>query len=62
MEPGIENEITDALRDRGHTLKEAPLLGRVNAIYCPDGLSKGQESCAFISDRRGFGLALGNKF
>ena len=62
VEPDIESEIADALRERGHTLKEAPLLGRVNAIYCPDGLSKGQGSCEFISDRRGFGLALGEEF
>lgn len=62
VEPGIEKDVTDALAKRGHTLKEAPLLGRVNAIHCPRGLSKGEGNCVFINDRRGFGLALGEEF
>ena len=62
VEPGIESGIADALTARGHTLKEAPVLGRVNAIHCPRGLSNGEGSCVFINDRRGFGLALGEQF
>ena len=62
VEPGVDKSVVDSLRARDHTLKEAPLLGRVNAIYCPKGISNGQGNCQFISDRRSFGLALGEDF
>jgi hypothetical protein len=34
-------------------------MGRVQAIWCPAGLVRGQRSCVFSSDPRGHGLALG---
>jgi gamma-glutamyltranspeptidase/glutathione hydrolase len=37
-------------------------LGRVQAIWCPAGLKRGQKSCRFASDPRGQGLARGEVF
>ena len=63
VEPGIDASVSKSLRAREHILREVPLLqGRVNAIHCPNGIPNGQSSCQFISDRRSFGLALGNEY
>ena len=62
LEPGIDQSVVDSLRVRKHTVKEAPMLGRVNAIYCLKGISNGKGNCQFISDRRSFGLALGDEY
>lgn len=45
------------LTQRGYALTPVPSLGRVNAIYCPDGLVTRPQGCQFRADRRGFGLA-----
>lgn len=37
-------------------------LGSVQAIYCSAGLLSGPESCSFISDPRGHGMAAGEAF
>lgn len=62
VEPDIGEEVAESLSKRGHILKEAPSLGRVNAIYCSRGLSHEEGDCHFVNDRRGFGLALGEDF
>ncbi|MBI3453842.1 MAG: gamma-glutamyltransferase [Rhodospirillales bacterium] len=41
----------------GYTVTETPPLGRVNAVFCPDGLLSRSNTCQFFPDRRGFGLA-----
>lgn len=46
-----------ALARRGHSLREVPALGRVNALHCPDGLKDEPETCSVVTDPRGFGLA-----
>ena len=58
FEAGAAPDILDGLRDRGHLLREAPMLGRVNALYCPNGIrhADDQEDCAFANDPRGWGL------
>ncbi|MFQ5786037.1 MAG: gamma-glutamyltransferase [Alphaproteobacteria bacterium] len=56
-EPGESAERLEGLRQRGHRLAEVPELGRVNAIYCSEGLQAKPESCHFMNDRRGYGLA-----
>ena len=56
-EPHEETPRLDGLARRGYTVAEVPELGRVNAAYCPDGFKRAARSCAFITDRRGFGLA-----
>ncbi|MBC6440382.1 MAG: gamma-glutamyltransferase [Rhodospirillales bacterium] len=59
----VESTVGDAalneLVSRGHEVQVMPELGRVNAIYCPEGLRNGSESCAVTTDPRAFGLAAG---
>lgn len=40
----------------GRQLAELPNLGRVNALYCYDGLRRNPTTCRFVADGRGFGL------
>lgn len=47
----------DGLRALGHDLQTRPKIGRVNGFYCPRGLPRVQ-TCQFVSDPRGFGLAI----
>jgi len=56
-EPAIEAGSTEDLRAKGHRLSEAPVIGAVNAMYCPDGLKGENRSCEIASDPRGFGLS-----
>ncbi len=35
-------------------------LGRINAVYCADGLPNDPQSCRFGSDPRGYGMSVGN--
>lgn len=58
-EPGVEESILQALIGRGHRVAATPVLGRVNALWCPGGLRKGSHTCAIRADIRGFGLAAG---
>ena len=36
-----------------------PVIARLNAFWCPDGLLDGASGCEFRPDRRGFGLSAG---
>lgn len=56
-ESGESPASLDGLRRRGHLVAQAPGIGRVNAIYCADGLDEGPAGCAVSADRRGHGLA-----
>ena len=56
-EPGEPAESIDRLRRRGHKLAQAPALGRVNAIYCREGIQENPAGCSVNVDPRGFGLA-----
>ena len=56
-EPGLGTGLPTALQARGHRTQQAPVLGRVNAFHCPQGLLR-QTSCSFVADPRGHGLAL----
>lgn len=62
VEKGLDGAILADLRRRGHTLRVAASLGRVNAILCPGRLGAGDPKCEYRSDRRGFGLAVGGRF
>jgi gamma-glutamyltranspeptidase / glutathione hydrolase len=62
VEPEITSPVVSSLRRRGHTLRAAQNLGRVNAIYCPGGLDANNAVCEYKSDQRGFGLAAGGQF
>jgi gamma-glutamyltranspeptidase/glutathione hydrolase len=55
-EEGVSEAVLEDLRARGHLLRAAPGLGRVNALYCPESFKRGFGKCAFASDPRGWGL------
>src|SRR5262249_48546305 len=54
-EPGVPPAAIQRLAE-GRQLSELPVLGRVNAFYCFDGLRRNPTSCKFVVDPRGFGL------
>lgn len=58
-EPGLPEAVRDGLAERGHDLTEPYELGRVNAIHCAEGLRNRPDTCAAVTDRRGYGLAVG---
>jgi gamma-glutamyltranspeptidase/glutathione hydrolase len=58
VEAGVQPR-PPGLLERGYKIVPVPVLGRVNAVYCSDGVKDDPQSCAFRADRRGFGLAAG---
>ena len=52
-------DVSGAVLYRNTPLKEAitASAGRINAIYCPDGIQRNRSLCRFLADPRGFGLA-----
>lgn len=59
VEESIPQSTLDSLIVRGYELRSFPELGRVNAIYCSGGVRSRPETCSFVNDPRGFGLAVG---
>ncbi len=59
LEPSVP-PAPSGLEQRGYTVTapSAP-LGRVNAVFCPEGLVQNPNTCQFRADRRGFGFAAG---
>ncbi len=57
-EKGMPDAVLEDLRQRGHLLREAPNLGRVNALHCPSGFEREHEDCQFSNDPRGWGLGV----
>jgi gamma-glutamyltranspeptidase/glutathione hydrolase len=57
-EDGIGDSVVSELSRRGHVLRPADELGRVNAIWCSGGLPDDSDSCQAHSDSRGSGLAV----
>ena len=53
----LRPRLAGELRSRGHVLQEVATLGRVNALYCPEGVRDQPELCEIVSDPRGKGLA-----
>jgi len=51
--------VVDELISRGHDVRVVGELGRINAVYCPEGLRNESESCVVATDPRAFGLAAG---
>ena len=61
-EPKLDAALMGALGHQGVPLEPAPAsLGRVNAIYCSDGMPRKPDSCRYIVDPRGFGYADGGR-
>lgn len=42
----------------GYRVVKMPALGRVNAIWCAEGMPRNPGKCVYVSDRRGFGYAI----
>lgn len=57
-EDGTGDSVVSELSRRGHALRPAGALGRVNAIWCSDGLPDDPDTCRARSDPRGNGLAV----
>ncbi len=55
-EEGVPDSVLESLQARGHLLRRAPGLGRVNTLYCPYSFKRRQETCQFANDPRGWGL------
>ena len=58
-EPDLPDSVVADLQRRGHHLSAPFGLGRVDAIYCSDGLRSRPDTCAAVTDRRGYGMAVG---
>lgn len=56
VEAGV-GERLPGLAARGYPVRPSTRVGRVNAIFCPGGLSAETPNCQFRADRRGAGLA-----
>ena len=59
VEPAIDGAARAALAKGGRRIVDLPAIGRVNAIHCPGGAPRDSNTCRFMSDRRGFGIAVG---
>ncbi|MEX1107838.1 MAG: gamma-glutamyltransferase [Dongiaceae bacterium] len=57
-EANMDPTLLSALQQRSHALEQGSILGRVNAIWCPDTLKNGAETCRAAADPRTFGLAI----
>ncbi len=57
FEPDEPAVTLNGLRERGHLVAQAASLGRVNAVYCREGLQDNPAGCGVNVDPRGFGLA-----
>ncbi len=57
VEKALGKEAIADLRRRGHKTRVVKAIGRVNAIYCPDGFRAKAETCEYEPDGRGAGLA-----
>lgn len=57
-EANMDPALLSALQQRSHALEQGSILGRVNAIWCPDTLKNGAETCRAAADPRTFGLAI----
>ena len=57
-EDGTSESVVSGLSQRGHAVRPAEALGRVNAIWCSGGLPDDSDSCQARSDPRGAGLAV----
>ncbi len=56
-EKGLAPAVVSELARRRHKTAATPVLGRVTAISCPDGIPPNPATCTFDVDPRSFGLA-----
>jgi gamma-glutamyltranspeptidase / glutathione hydrolase len=61
-EPKLDPTFLAALSRQGIPLAPATAsLGRVNAIFCSDGMPRSPDTCSYVVDPRGFGYADGGR-
>ena len=58
FESGIGKKIRSSLQQKGHDLARTNSIGKVNIIYCSDGVPRAPETCDVQTDSRGGGMAL----
>jgi gamma-glutamyltranspeptidase/glutathione hydrolase len=58
VEPTLPDAARQRLRTMGHTVVTRPGMGRLQAIYCPNGASASGAGCQVASDPRGAGLGV----
>ncbi len=56
-EANADQSAVAALQGAGHVLQQAPIIGRVQALYCPQGVKDSKVGCQANADPRGDGLA-----
>lgn len=56
-EANADQNALAALRSAGHVIQQAPIIGRVQALYCPEGVKDSKAGCQAKADPRGDGLA-----
>ncbi len=57
-EPNTVESVLRSLTSHGHGLQQADILGRVQAIWCPNGVEDLKSGCQAKADPRGDGLAI----
>jgi gamma-glutamyltranspeptidase/glutathione hydrolase len=57
-EEGESDAVLSSLTQRGHHVEPAGVLGRVDSLWCPEGLPREPDRCQQQSDPRGDGLAI----
>ena len=58
FESGVGKNIKSSLQQKGHYLASTNSIGKVNIIYCSDGLPRAPETCDVQTDSRGDGMSL----
>ncbi len=57
-EPSTDQGVLQSLTSQGHALQQADILGRVQAIWCPNAVENIKTGCQAKADPRGDGLAV----
>jgi gamma-glutamyltranspeptidase/glutathione hydrolase len=58
VEAGMPEEVKSALVARGHDVQPTREIGRVLALFCPEGILDGPDDCEVVADKRGNGMGL----
>ncbi len=62
VESNASEALKSALAAGGFRVDQAETIGRVNIMYCPDGMQNAPAGCDVQTDRRGHGYAINAEF
>jgi gamma-glutamyltranspeptidase/glutathione hydrolase len=62
VERNAGESVRNALARGGYRVLQTGPIGRVNVMYCPDGIERGPKLCDVQADRRGHGHAINAEF